>query len=526
MTRASPRRVPAWLAPLLLAPFLLAPGAPAQDAGPREGSVRLSAGGGGFAVEGTILGFDGAFYRIETEGGPVTVDAARVECAGDCPDPDLAQVAISGEAEAVEDLMPALMRAYAAEKGMEVEAGEGRLTLLEAGREALAVFLRGTGTEEGFADLLAGEADMVLAGRPVRPLEAALAGDAGLGDLTDPMRALVLAPGALAVVVAPDSPVRALTLPQLAAVFSGALGSWAELGLGGDDPVRLHLPGEGTAAAQGFADAVMDPAGLPIAEEGIVRHASSEALATAIAADADAIGVVPAEAIGGARALDLGGVCAPPGGPSAFAVASGDYPLAQPVLLYLPARRLPNAARDFAAWLATPEAEAAALSAGFGAAAGPVPFDAQARRLAAGVAAADEATLPALRDAVAALEGHARRPETFRFEDGTARLDAAGESAARRLAARLRTGGFEGRRLLFAGFSDARGEAELRLSRLRAGVVRDHVADLAGGSAGAALRAAGFGAALPVACSDTVWGRKANRRVELWIEEDASGRGG
>ena len=488
---------------------------PAVPAAPVALTVRES----GLVIEGDLLGYDGAFYRIETEAGLVTVDGARVDCRGACPDPGLARLAASGEAEAADVLMPALVRAYAASEGLGVRAAEGGLVLSDGGRDVLAVSLTGNGTEEGFADLLAGEADMVLARRPVRLLEAALARDAGLGDLADPMRSLVLAPDALAAVVSPDGPARALSLPQLAAIFAGALGDWAELGAGGGGPVRLHLPDEASASAQGFEDAVMEPAGLPVAPAGIVRHADEADLAAAVAADPGAIGIVRAGLAGPARPLELGGGCGPAAAPSSFAVASGDYPLSLPLVLYLPARRLPDAARGFAVWLASPEAEAAARGAGFGVTADAVPFRAQADRLAAGIAAADAAVLPDLREAAAALEGHARLPETFRFEEGTARLDAAGESAARRLAARLAAGEFDGRGLLFAGFSDAAGEADARLSRLRAGVLRDHVVDLAGGTAGATLRAAGFGAALPVACPDTVWGRNANRRVELWIEE-------
>ena len=487
------------------------------------GTVRLSPEGGGFVVEGPLAGFDGAFYRVETGAGPVTVDAARVVCEGDCPEAGLARVVISGDAAAARDLVPVLMEAFAADAGLSVRREEARGVLSRDGRPVLEVALRARGTEEGFADLLAGEADMVLARRPVRPLEAALARDAGLGDLTDPLRVRVLADGALAAVVAPESPVRSLTLPQLAAIFAGALGDWSELGLGGEGPVRLHLTGEEDAAAQGFADAVMDPAGLALAEAGIVRHPDAAALARAVAADPGAIGIVPSDAAGPARPLALGGGCASPAAPAPFGIASGDYPLALPLLLYLPAMPLPGPARDFAAWLGGGEAAAVAQGAGYAQAAAPVPFEAQAGRIADGIAAASEADLPALKDAVAALAGHDRLPETFRFEDGSAVLDAAGEADASRLAERLRLGEFDGRTLLFAGFSDAPGEAEARLSRLRAGVVRDHVADLAGGAGAATLRSAGFGAALPVACPDTVWGRKANRRVELWIAGEEGG---
>ena len=505
-----------WLAVLAGGPCTAQDADAATGDGPAAGTVRLTADGG-FVVEGALLSFDGAFYRVETATGPVTVDAARATCTGACPDPGLSRIAISGDADAARVLMPALVRAYAAARGMTVEDRQGTLVLRADEAAVLEIALRPNGTEEGFADLLAGEADMVLARRPVRPLEAALARDAGLGDLTDPLRARTLADGALAVVVSEGSPLRSLTLPQLAAVFAGALADWSGLGLGADGPVRLHLPEGGSGPAQAFEDTVMAPSGLSLAESAITRHADDGALRSAVGADPGAIGVLRVEAAGdGVRALALGGGCAPPAAPDPFAVASGDYPLHLPVLLYIPAQPLPGPARDLAAWIVTPDAAAAARRAGFGVEASPIAFEAQGARLAAGIAAVDVAGLPDLKDAAAILSGYRRRAVTFRFEDGSARLDADGETAARRLAAEVGAGTEGGTRLLFVGFSDGPDAADARLSRLRAGLVRDHVADLAGDSGAVEMRSAGFGAALPVACGDTVWGRQANRRVELW----------
>ena len=491
--------------------------AAAQAAGD---TVRLSGAGGALSVEGDLLGYDGSFFRIETPQGLLVVDASAVTCEGACPDPGIARITVSGDAGATSRLLPALLRAYAEPRGLTVEEARGRVVLSGEAGAALEIGLRGTGTEEGFADLLTGEADATLARRPVRTLEAALARDAGLGDMRAPARARALVPDALAVVVASGNPVRSLTLPQLAALFAGALTDWSDLPGGGSGPVRLHLPAEASAAAQGFEDAVMERAGLPLAPEGVVRHDDPEDLSRAVAADPGAIGVTWRDASGTARAVLLGGGCAPPVGPDPFGTESGDYPLAVPLTLYLPALPLPEPARDFAAWLLSPEARGAAEAAeAVQPRPAPRPFARDIARISAGIGAArGESGLAALQSAVTTLEGLSRLPETFRFEDGSARLDATGESAARSLAARLREGEFDGTRLLFAGFSDATGPADERLSRLRAALVRDHVAELAGGAPGVRLETAGLGAALPVACPDTVWGRHANRRVELWVE--------
>ena len=49
--------------------------------------VVLSAKTGDQKVNGTLIEYDGEFYRIETEFGPVTIDARTVTCEGAaCPE--------------------------------------------------------------------------------------------------------------------------------------------------------------------------------------------------------------------------------------------------------------------------------------------------------------------------------------------------------------------------------------------------------------------------------------------------------
>ena len=61
---------------------MLAISAPAQAQ-----DVTLTARDGGLELAGTLMGFDGEFYRIDTVYGPLTVDAQGVICDGPgCPD--------------------------------------------------------------------------------------------------------------------------------------------------------------------------------------------------------------------------------------------------------------------------------------------------------------------------------------------------------------------------------------------------------------------------------------------------------
>ena len=54
-----------------------------------SGPVVLTTLDGAHRIEGELVSFDGAYYRIETEHGGLTIDLGDVTCSGaGCPDPD------------------------------------------------------------------------------------------------------------------------------------------------------------------------------------------------------------------------------------------------------------------------------------------------------------------------------------------------------------------------------------------------------------------------------------------------------
>ena len=124
---------------------------------------------------------------------------------------------------------------------------------------------------------------------------------------------------------------------------------------------------------------------------------------------------------------------------------------------------------------------------------------------------------------VAALMEGQRLTMTFRFRDGSSELDPQSVSNIRRLSDAIGRGEFNGKELIFAGFTDGEGPADgnLRLSERRARSVRQAIAAFAG-EAPVVLSADGFGEIMPMACDDTAWGRQVNRRVEVWVRELAA----
>jgi len=134
----------------------------------------------------------------------------------------------------------------------------------------------------------------------------------------------------------------------------------------------------------------------------------------------------------------------------------------------------------------------------------------------------DEVSLDILKDMVKTLQPLRRLTTTFRFETGSARMDAQSRSHIQQLARAMELGLYDTRRLVFVGFTDGEGKSDQnqKISEQRAQIVMDAVitaAETADFSRIAIERTA-FGEALPIACDDTSWGRKVNRRVEVWVD--------
>jgi phosphate transport system substrate-binding protein len=133
-----------------------------------------------------------------------------------------------------------------------------------------------------------------------------------------------------------------------------------------------------------------------------------------------------------------------------------------------------------------------------------------------------EGHLAALKQMVEKLAPSRRLSTSFRFEAGSTRLDAQSRSNVQHLAHAIKAGVYDGRQLMFVGFSDGEGPADgnLRISQRRAQIVKDAVeaAVSAADLPKVLMSTASFGEALPMACDDSSWGRQVNRRVEVWVQ--------
>jgi len=493
--------------------------------------VTLTSPDGQVELSGMLLGFDGEFYRIQTVYGELTVDGSGVLCEGPaCPNLQdfVAEVAISGSSTMGGVLMPALIEGFASRSGYLVRRDaiepSGFVYVLEDATTQKAVarfYVQASTTDQGFADLLANDADIVMALREIRPEERQRAREAGMGDMTDANRSRVLALDAVVPIVAPSNPVDRISPQALAQVFAGRITNWQALG-GANAPISLHLPGAQTGLGQSVEDKVMGPVKLPFAD-GIVRHDRAGDVVDAVLDDPFSIGIASYAQTGNARALTLTGRCGFSLSAQRGTIKTEDYPLTAPMFLYIPARRLPKVARELLAYIRSASAQIVIRRAGFvDQASEEVSINDQGYRFANAVTSAGpEVTLAELQRMTRTFYGMARLTTSFRFEAGSVRLDAQSRSNVQQLARALEQGTYDSRRMLLVGFSDGDGPAAANrdIGLRRAEAVR-RALSVAAPTADfdrIDLGVDSFGEALPMACDDSAWGRQANRRVEVWV---------
>lgn len=502
----------------------IGPAAWAQD-------VTLTSRDGDVEISGDLLGFDGEFYRVDTIYGELTVDGSGVLCEGPgCPDLEayIARVTLSGAPTIGQVMMPALIEAFAIREDYTLtrEALDDTRVIYALADKQTGITLgefefRLTNSDEGFADLLADEADIAMSLREASADEVNRARDAGIGNLNGRGRSRVIALDALVPVVAPSNPVQAITMPDLARVLAGEIDNWQALG-GPNAPIAVQLHDAKSGLGQATIDRILAPPGLTLVA-GAKRHSSSQSLIDAVMNDPFALGVTSRSETGNTWVLALRGKCGFALNATRRAVKAEDYPLTSPLFLYLPARRFPKLVREFLTYLHDPAAQLVIRRAGFvDQAPEEIAISAQGDRFAnAIIQAGDEVDLAELQRMTTTLGPLKRLTTTFRFEAGSARLDAQSRSNVLQLARAMELGLYDARRLVFVGFSDGDGGAAANrdIAMRRALAVRAAVTRAAEAANLTRIRlgAEAFGEAMPMACDDSEWGRQVNRRVEVWV---------
>ena len=167
--------------------------------------------------------------------------------------------------------------------------------------EPVTFEIQSHGSGTGFQDLAAGQCDIGMSSRQIRPEEVKQCAAAGLGNLSSPACENVLGLDGIAVVVHRDNPVSALTKQQLSDIFSGKTTDWSQVG-GRAGPIYLYAPAENSGTLDTFRSIVLSTRSLsPRAS----RFEDSAKLSDAVASDVNGIGFIGRSFVRGTKTLAI-----------------------------------------------------------------------------------------------------------------------------------------------------------------------------------------------------------------------------
>ncbi len=185
-----------------------------------------------------------------------------------------------------------------------------------------------TGSSSGISAVQEGRCDIGLSSRALKDEEKS----AGLKET-------VLAYDGIAIIVHPDNPVADLTLEQIAAIYTGSITNWSEVG--GNDAAIVVI---GREAGSGTRDGFESITGTKDACKLRQELTSTGDVITAVSQNADAIGYASLASVkSSVKAISVGGVA-----PSESTVKDGSYVVQRPFVLVTKAdAKLSEAAQKF-----------------------------------------------------------------------------------------------------------------------------------------------------------------------------------
>ncbi len=511
----------------------------ASSASASAGEVLIRVRGGGLEVSGELKSFDGATYVIEAPSvGEMSFDATRFECVGEnCtrritssvlpPEPldpaSPGRVAIEGASPVARELVPALVRGYAASLGASTERvvgaalGESRFRIADAaGAELATVSVASSGESSAFTALGAGKAAIGIADRPITDAEVALLSSVA-PDMRGPQTQHVIGTDGLAVIVPVENPLSAIAEDTLVKIFSGEITTWAEAGMPGGR-IAIYTASKASSAGEVLASALLAGKSPAPAARDLPTEVD---VADAVARDPNGIGIVSFALTRSAKKLNIEGSCGLITRPTPFTVKSGEYPLSRQLYFYTGGFLDQPAARGFLRYALSRDAQETISGLEFvDEQIDALSFDEQPERMVFALNMSGQSfDMAEMKKLLADLKGARRLSLTFRFTGGAAELAPQSRLDLLRLAEYMQGPAGAGKTVVLVGFTDNDGRfsANESVSLRRANLVRTALLAAAGGKISQnAVITKGYGPLAPVACHDGPR-RALNRRVEVWV---------
>ncbi|TLX51771.1 cell envelope biogenesis protein OmpA [Pseudoalteromonas ruthenica] len=401
-----------------------------------------------------------------------------------------------------EKLAPALLEGYLKELGAKQfnwrqgEVSVERELHYQLDSKPYYIELHAHGSSTGFADIEAGKADLAMASRKVKSKDVDKL-KARFGDFSQIGNEHIIGLDGLAVIVNQNNPVSHLSTQQLAAVFSGKISNWRELG-GPSEAINLYARDAKSGTWDTFKNLVLKKhqAQLsPLAQ----RFESSSVLSQKVSQDEYGIGFIGLNYILHNKAIAVSeGAQTAPIYPTRFTIGTEDYALARRLYVYTPTTAS-MFIKNFAQYAISYAGQEIVSDTGL------ISQNIHVEQV------------QPMTEAPTVYKQYAKQGQrlslTFRFEHGSGQLDNKGKRDLQRLLDYLES--HAQKRVILMGFSDNSGDAgrNKTLSLQRARSVEQELT----ARGVAVFDTQGFGEVLPVANNQSKEGRERNRRVEVWV---------
>ncbi|MGE3228133.1 MAG: substrate-binding domain-containing protein [Hyphomicrobium sp.] len=427
-------------------------------------------------------------------------------------------------------LMPALVEAFAVSiggktvtlVGSQPEEVEIRLQT-DAGGTLASVRVHSHGSGTAVPGLISGDARLGMLSRPIDAKEVEALKAAGIADLRATASEHVVALDGVLVLTARGNPVKALSMHQVAGIFSGAITDWAALG-GQPGRIQVYARDDKSGTFDTFNALVLKPRKAALTA-GAQRFESSEELSDSVARDANGIGFVGFAYLRNAKALEIANECGIAYAPTVFNVKTEQYPLSRRLFLYDRNVAPGSVAERLLAFVMSPAAQDVVRAEGFVDQGIELLDDRdQVMRLADGIIGLEPDADPAvLKDLAASLKHSSRVSTTLVFRMSSTTLDSKGEADVARIAEFVRAlrASDPAKGVILAGFTDSAGNfaANQALSQARAEQLKAALVSALGPDVPPSVVVArGYSKLLPTSCNTTKEGRNRNRRVEVWVK--------
>lgn len=350
------------------------------------------------------------------------------------------------------------------------------------------------GSSTGFRALHNQQADIAAASRPAKKQEIAKL--SGVTVLDSSRSEHIIGIDGLAIIVHPNNPINQLSVTQVAAIFSGEITNWAELG-GRFGSINLYARDNQSGTWDSFKRMVLEKQALA---ENTPRFEANDELSDAVSVDLNGIGFVGLPSVRRSKLIAVSDGTSAALKPNQLTVSTEDYALSRRLYFYTDDDSKNPHVMGFIHFVQSPQGQKIVAANG---------FISQNIKV---VKPVNYSELPLDFQLLVGEEGQ-RLTVNFRFKEGSAALD----NRALRDIQRLVDFSMHNpdKKLILIGFGDEKKSKErsLLLSKLRAMAIRRELV-----KQGVYPKFNyGYGEQLPVASNQRQAGKLKNRRVEVWL---------